>query len=141
MSTTRTKLTRQETIAGQGMVHKGWFVTARVAVGLLGAQLLPAAIYFTFFAAAEDGGVVSAFDWFVAVWAIAVGLALVATAVLPFPSRARRLQVAWWVMGAHFLWGLVKLVAYDEMPVSGVRVLVDVVICGLLWLAGQRRSR
>ena len=113
MSTTRTKLTRQETIAGQGMVHKGWFVTARVAVGLLGAQLLPAASYFTFFAAAEDGGVVSAFDWFVANWAIAVGLALVATAVLPFPSRARRLQVAWWVMGAHFLWGLVKLVAYD----------------------------
>lgn len=133
MSTTQTQ---RQTRTGESTVHGRWLVAARVALGLLGAQLLPAALYFTFFAAAQDGGVVTAFDWFVAVWAIAVAVALLATALLPFPSRARRLQVAWWVMGAHFVWGLVKLLAYDEMPVSAIVVLVDVAIFGLLWLAG-----
>jgi hypothetical protein len=130
-----------QTRTGESTVHGGWLIAARVALGLLGAQLLPAAVYFTYFAAPEDGGVVTAFDWFVAVWAIAVAVALLATALLPFPSRARRLQVAWWVMGAHFVWALVKLVAYDEMPVSAIMVIVDVVIFGLLWLSGRARSR
>ena len=134
-----TMQTQHETRTVEGGVHKGWLVAARVACGLLGAQLLPAAVYFTFFAAAEDGGVVTGFDWFVAIWAIGVAVALLATALLAVPSRTRRLQVAWWVMGAHFVWALVKLMAYDEMPVSAVMVLVDVVIFGLIWLAGPRR--
>lgn len=134
-----TMQTQRETDPDGRAVHGGWLVAARVALGLLGAQLLPAAVFFTFFAAPEDGGVVTAFDWFVAIWAMAVAVALLATALLPFPSRVRRLQVAWWVMGAHFVWGLVKLVAYDEMPVSAVMVLIDVVVFGLLWLAGRGR--
>lgn len=138
MSTTQTQ---RQTRTRESTVHGGWLVAARVALGLLGAQLLPAALYFTFFAAAEDGGVVTAFDWFVAVWAITVAVSLLATALLPFRTPAQRLQVAWWVMGAHFVWGLVKLIAYDEMPVSAIVVLVDVMIFGLLRLAGRARPR
>lgn len=121
-------------------VHTRWLTVARVAMGLIGAQLLPGAVYFTFFAAPEDGGVVTAFDWFVAIWAMAAAAALLATALLPFPSRARRLHVAWWVMGTHLVWALVKLLAYDEMPVSAIVVLVDVVILALLWLAGKGQT-
>lgn len=132
-----TMQTQAATPTGHRTVHKRWLAVARVVMGLLGAQLLPGAIYFTFFAAPEDGGVVTAFDWFVAIWAMTVAVALMATALLPFPSRSRRLQVAWWVVGAHLVWALVKLVAYDEMPVSAIVVLVDVAILGLLWLAGR----
>lgn len=136
-----TSMTTQSTTgSGDRMVHGRWLVVARVAMALIGAQLLPAVVYFTFFAAPEDGGVVTAFDWFVAIWAMAAGVALLATALLPFPSRARRLHVAWWVMGTHLVWALVKLVAYDEMPVSAIVVLVDVVILALLWLAGKGQT-
>lgn len=133
-----TSTTTQSTTGRDGRtVHRGWLTVARVAMALVGAQLIPGAVYFTFFAAPEDGGVVTAFDWFVAIWAMAAAVALLATALLPFPSRTRRLHVAWWVMGTHLVWALVKLVAYDEMPVSAIVLLIDLVILAILWLAGK----
>jgi hypothetical protein len=109
-------------------------------MGLSGAQLLVGAIYFLFFATPDEGGVVSAFDWFVAIWALVAALGLLATSLAPFPARSTRLQAAWWVMGVHLLWALVKLLAYDEMPVSAIVVLVDLVILILLWRAGRARD-
>lgn len=133
--------TTSRTGGAERPAHRGWLTAARVAMGLSGAQLLAGAVFFTFFAPAAEGGVVTAFDWFVAIWAMAAAVALLVTALAPFPSPERRLQVAWWVVGAHAVWGLVKLVAYDEMPVSAVVVAVDVAMLGLLWLAARAGSR
>ncbi|MCA1781702.1 MAG: hypothetical protein ABR616_18145 [Dermatophilaceae bacterium] len=97
-------------------------------------------MYFTFFATPDQGGVVSAFDWFVAIWALLAALGLLATSLAPFPARSRRLQAAWWVMGVHLAWALMKLLTYDEMPVSAIVVPIDLVILTLLWRAGRARA-
>ena len=114
-----------------------WLTAARVVMGVFGAQLLAGAVYFTFFASPAEGGVVSAFDWFVAVWAIVAAAGLLVTAMVPFSSAPRRIEAAWWVLGVHALWGVVKVAAYDEMPVSGIVLGVDVVIGLLLWRAAR----
>ncbi len=116
-------------------VRIAWARAARLMIGLSGVNLLIGATYFTFFATVEDGGVVSAFDWFVAVWALGLALTFLAVAVSRFASPRRWVEVARWVMGAHVLWGFVKLVAYEESPVSEIFLTVDAVILLLLWMA------
>ena len=106
---------------------------------LSGAQLLDGSVWFTFFAPATEGGVVTGFDWFVGLWAMGAAVALLLVALAPVRPPARRLQWAWWVMGVHLVWALVKLVGYDELPVSAVVVAVDAGILALLWLAGRGR--
>ena len=121
-------------------VRQPWQGVARVLMGVVGAQLLAGAVYFTFLAAPEDGGVANGFDWFVAVWALAVAPALVVVAVLRRSGGLPWGDVARWVVLVHAVWALVKLVSYDELVVSLVALFVDAVILGLLWWGARKPS-
>jgi len=63
--------------------------------------------------------VVSAFDWFVAVWALGLALTFLAVAVSRFasPGGGSRSHVG---DGRARALGFVKLVAYEESPVSEI---------------------
>lgn len=121
-------------------VRQPWQGIARVLMLLVGASLLAGAVYFTFFAAPEDGGVASAFDGFVAVWALTVAVGLLVVAALPRGAVPSWAALATGVVLAHLVWGLIKLVAYDELPQSLTSLAVDAVILAVLW-AGRRPSR
>ena len=119
-------------------VAQPWQAVARVVMGVTGAQLLAGAGYFTFLAPPEEGGVVTGFDWFVAIWAMASALALLGAAVLRAAGRVPWLELAWWALLAHALWATVKLLAYDEPPaITVVALTSDLVAAAALW-AGSR---
>lgn len=73
-----------------------------------------------------------------AIWALAVAVALLAVAIAPFGTPGSRLDAARWVVGAHVLWGLTKLVTYDELPASVISLSADAVLLALLWRAAGR---
>lgn len=105
--------------------------TARVLLGLLGASLLAGAVYFTFFAPPEDGGVTTAVDWAVAVWAMATAVGLLVVAVLLGDRTRRTLGLARALLVSHLVFGLVKVVFYAE-PESVTFIVVDLVLLALL---------
>ena len=55
---------------------------ARILLGLSGVAGVYGSVYFSFFATPAQGGVVTAFDWFLAAWALLAALGSVAVAVL-----------------------------------------------------------
>ncbi len=93
--------------------------TARSLLLVVGVAGLAGATYFTFFAQPAEGGVVTAFDWFVAVWKIVVSLGFVVVAVAPRIPRGRRLSVATWLLLADAVFSLVKLFGYQERESLG----------------------
>jgi hypothetical protein len=104
-------------------------------LGLLGALGLAAAAYFTFFAAPEDGGVVSAGDWLVAAWAIAmaVGYLVVSFAMRPGRPRVHRAAIA--LVLSHLAFGAVKVFGYGETETEGFTFYaLDLVVLALLLL-------
>lgn len=113
--------------------------TARLLLGVLGLAGLAGAIYFTFFASPEDGGVTTGFDWFVAVWKIAVSVGFVAVAVAPRVSRALRVKLATWLLLADVVFGLVKVFGYDERE-SLVFLVVDAVLLALLQVVRRQEQ-
>lgn len=120
-------------------VRQPWQAIARTLMFLVGASLLAGAMYFTFFASRQDGGVSSGFDWFVAVWALTVATGLLATAVLRGVGNVTWPSLATAVVSAHLVWGLAKLVAYDELVQSLTSIAVDAVILAVVWV-GRRRT-
>jgi hypothetical protein len=99
-------------------------------LGLVGAT------YFTFFAPAADGGVVTTYDWFVGLWKITVSLALLAVAVGPGLSRSQRLAVATWAVPADLAFSIIKIVQYHESAAVPF-LAVDLVLLGLLAIVGR----
>ncbi len=113
-------------------------IVARVLFALAGLVTLAGGIFFTFFATPEQGGVATAADWGVAVWSIAMSIAYLAAAVLLRPGRV---GIFWFAVGLvllHLVFGLVKLIGYQEYE-SMPFFLVDAAI--LVSLALSRRSR
>lgn len=110
---------------------------ARILLGLLGASIVSASIYFTFWAAPEDGGVSAPVDWVVAAWALAMGLGLVAVAVRLGAPGTMRIAVG--LVLAHIAFGLVKLVGYGETESVGI-FAVDLLILAVLAAASRSRA-
>lgn len=113
-------------------------IVARILFALAGLVTLAGGIFFTFFAAPEQGGVSTAADWGVAVWSLVMSIGYVAAAVLLRPERR---GIFWFAVGLvvlHLVFGLVKLIGYQEYE-SMPFFLVDAAI--LVSLALSRRSR
>nr|WP_294692617.1 hypothetical protein [uncultured Friedmanniella sp.] len=92
---------------------------ARLLLFLLGITGLAGAIYFTFFASPAEGGVVTAFDWFVAIWKIVVCIGFMTVALAPRISQTRRLSAATWLLLSDVVFSLVKLFGYQERESLG----------------------
>jgi hypothetical protein len=82
---------------------------AQGLLGLLGAVVTFASIYFSVVAPPEP---VNGPDWLVAAWALAIGVTALSLAPRLTQARARRAALA--LLACHALFGVVKLVAYDE---------------------------
>jgi hypothetical protein len=109
---------------------------AQALLGLLGAVVLFASIYFSVVAPPEP---VDGLDWLVAAWAFATGAAALAIA----PRLARggdtvRLA-ATALVANHFVFGLVKLVAYGESAAVPF-MAIDLALLALLSARGIRSA-
>ena len=110
---------------------------ARLLLGLLGASIVFASIYFSFFASAQEGGVSGAVDWVIAAWALAMGLGMVGVAFrLGAPGTMR---MAYGLVLAHVVFGVVKLVGYGETEAVGI-FAADLLILAVLAAAGRQRG-
>jgi hypothetical protein len=108
---------------------------AQAMLGLLGAVVLFASIYFSVVAPPEP---VEGLDWLVAAWAFATGAAAMAIAPrLSGGDAAVRLAAIALVAG-HIVFGVVKLVAYGESAAITF-MAVDVLILALLASPRVRR--
>lgn len=112
---------------------------ARLLLGAVGLVIVVSSVYFTFFASTEEGGVVTAFDWFIAVWALLAGAGFVGVAVL-IPRSDTYVKAAYWLLLAHLLFGAIKLSGYQEKE-SLVFFAVDFAILGVLWLGRRHVAR
>lgn len=112
---------------------------ARILLGALGVTGIPAVLYFAFFAAPEDGGVVSAVDWAVGAWAMAVFVGYLVVAVRLGPGRPGVHRLAIGLVLSHLVFGLVKLLGYGETE-SWLIGAFDVAALVLLALARPRRA-
>jgi FtsH-binding integral membrane protein len=131
-TSTTTEPARKEASATPLMV-------ARVMLLLTGAVTLVGAVYFTLFASAEDGGVSTARDWVVAVAALALAVAyLVAALRLARHPSPRAVGVSAALVVAHIVFGMVKLIGYDETE-SVPFFVADLIILACLALSRRRR--
>ncbi len=114
---------------------------ARALLGVMGVLGLAGATYFTFFASPQEGGVVSAFDWFIAAWKIVVSLGFVVVAVAPRMSRALRVQLATWLVLADIVFGLVKYLGYDEREAINIILFaINAVLLALFHLVRRQEQ-
>ena len=127
------------TVPAEPRTRPPWLLrTARGVLGLFGAFKLYGTAYFTFFATAEEGGVQTAGDWWVAAWSAALAIAFLVAAV--------RLGRDRWVppaLGAALLldlaFGLVKLIGYGEQEALGFMATTVVLMALLAAVARQGR--
>lgn len=112
---------------------------ARVLLALFGAFGVGATVYFSFYAAPEDGGVVGAWDWLVAAWSMTTSLGYLYVAVKLGDRTLRTVRLGQAFVLAHVVFGLVKLFGYDESE-SVFFFAQDALLLALLTVAG-RRSR
>lgn len=126
-----TSLTSPSRAAHPAAVPTPLLWIARVLLGLLGAVLLASAVYFTFFAPPEEGGVTTPVDWAVAVWAMVTAVGFLVVAVRLGDRTGRTLGIARALLVSHLVFGLVKVVFYAE-PGSAVFVVVDLLLLALL---------
>jgi len=103
-------------------------------LALMGAAVLFGSIYFSAIAPPVE---VDAVGWAVGAWAFAMALAMLAAAVrLGAGGEAvRRFTVR--LIALHFVFGIVKVVGYDE-PEAGLFMVFDLVLLGLLARMGRR---
>ena len=113
---------------------------ARVLLLLLGAVGLAGATYFTFFASAAEGGVSTGFDWFIALWKLVVSVGMIIAAVWPRLERDRRIGLALGLVLADLVFGVIKIVGYEEtesLAFSGA----SLALFGLLLFLRHRTAR
>ena len=105
--------------------------SSQALLALMGALVCFGSIYFSAIAPPVE---VDALGWAVGAWAFAMAIAMLVCAVrLPAGKRAR-------VLALHFVFGIVKVVGYDE-PEAGLFVAFDVAGIALLARLGGRRTR
>jgi FtsH-binding integral membrane protein len=112
---------------------------ARSLLFVLGVVGLAGATYFTFFAPPAEGGVVTPFDWFVAIWKMVVSLGMVIVALAPRMPQRRRLGVATWLLLADVVFGLVKLFGYQERE-SLVFFAINAVVLAVIYAARRQEQ-
>jgi hypothetical protein len=106
--------------------------TGQAGLALMGAVVCFGSIYFSAIAPPVE---VDALGWAVGAWALAMALAMLYAAVrLPTGDRVRRFAIG--LLALHFVFGVVKLVGYDE-PEAGLFMAFDVALIGLLARAGR----
>ncbi len=106
--------------------------TSQTLLALMGAVVCFGSIYFSAVAPPVD---VDALGWAVGAWAFAMALAMLAAAVrLPAGGRVRTFAIR--LLALHFVFGIVKVVGYDE-PEAGLFMAFDVVLIGLLARLGR----
>jgi len=114
---------------------------ARVLLAVMGLAGLAGATYFSFFATPEEGGVVTAFDWFIAAWKLIVSLGFLFVAMTPGMDRTLRAQMGIWLVLADIVFGLIKYFGYDEREAINLAFFaVNAVLLGLLHLARRQRD-
>lgn len=101
---------------------------AQALLGLLGAVVLFASIYFSVIAPPQP---VDGLDWLVAAWAFATGVCALVLAPRLSRGDATVRLAAMALVANHFAFGLVKLVAYSESAALPF-MAVDLVILALV---------
>ena len=120
--------------------HRVLMGVARALLVIFGALGLAGATYFTFFATDAEGGVSTGFDWFIAVWKLVVSVGMIVVAVWPRLERGRRTDLALGLVFADLVFGVIKIVGYDEtesLAFSGA----SLALFGLLLFLRHRTSR
>ena len=110
--------------------------SSQALLALMGALVCFGSIYFSAIAPPVE---VDALGWAVGAWAFAMAIAMLVCAVrLPAGKRARVLALR--LLALHFVFGIVKVVGYDE-PEAGLFIAFDVAGIALLARLGGRRTR
>jgi hypothetical protein len=108
--------------------------TSRSLLSLMGAVVCFGSIYFSAIAPPVD---VDALGWAVGAWAFAMAVAMLGCAVrLPAGERVRVFAIR--LLALHFVFGIVKVVGYDE-PEAGLFMALDVALIALLSRLGRSR--
>ena len=81
---------------------------------------------------------VDAIGWAVGAWALTMGIAFVATAVRLGSGAEPVRRFAVRLLALHFVFGVVKVVAYDEIE-AATFMAFDVILLALLSLPAVRR--
>jgi hypothetical protein len=97
-------------------------------LALMGAFVLFGSIYFSAIAPPVE---VDAVGWAVGAWAFAMALAMLAVAVRLGAGGEPVRRFAVRLIALHFVFGIVKVVGYDE-PEAGLFMAFDVALLGLL---------
>jgi hypothetical protein len=106
--------------------------TSQALLALMGAVVCFGSIYFSAVAPPVH---VDALGWAVGAWAFAMALAMLAAAVrLPSGGRVRAFAIR--LLALHFVFGIVKVVGYDE-PEAGLFMAFDLLLIGLLARLGR----
>ena len=106
--------------------------TSQALLALMGAVVCFGSIYFSAIAPPVD---VDALGWAVGAWALAMAVAMLVSAVrLPAGDRVRRFAIR--LLALHFVFGVVKIVGYDE-PEAGLFMAFDLLLIGLLARLGR----
>jgi len=105
--------------------------TSQALLALMGAVVCFGSIYFSAIAPPVE---VDALGWAVGAWAFAMALAMLALAPRLQAGGARRLAVR--LLALHFVFGVVKVVGYDE-PEAGLFMAFDVALIALLARLGR----
>jgi hypothetical protein len=107
----------------------------RALLGLMGAVVVYGSIYFS---AVNPPVEVDAIGWAVGAWALAMGVAFVVTAVRLGRGGEPVRRFAVRLLALHFVFGIVKVVGYDE-PEAGTFMAVDALLIALLSRPAVRR--
>ena len=108
----------------------------QMLLGLMGAVVVYGSVYFTVVAPPEE---VRGVDWLVGAWALATGVAAVvlATRLARGDARVRRLATV--LLASHVVFGVVKVVGYDEAE-AATFIAVDLLLLALLQVPSVRRA-
>jgi hypothetical protein len=109
-------------------------VLLRATQGLLaltGAVVLFGSVYFSLIAPTEE---VNGLDWAVGAWAFALAVAFLALA----PRLPHSLRLVTALVAVHAVFGVVKIVGYDETE-AATFIAVDLLLLALLSALGRRQ--
>ena len=106
--------------------------TSQALLALMGAVVCFGSIYFSAIAPPVD---VDTLGWAVGAWALAMAVAMLAAAVrLPSGERARVFAIR--LLALHAVFGIVKIVGYDEAE-AGLFIGFDLALIALLARLGR----
>jgi hypothetical protein len=104
-------------------------------LGLMGGVVMWGSIYFSAIAPPVE---VDALGWAVGAWAFAMAVAALVVAVRLGRGDARVHRFAVRLLALHFVFGIVKVVGYDE-PEAATFMAADLLLLGLLRRPSVRR--